>query len=107
METETIDKLFLELSQVTTATTETEKRRTNQNAMLSRHVAALTNRVADLLDLLTSARCIAERKGVDVAWERFSERLRLEGAGSITPKTFRVLAGDLDESNARNPSAPL
>ncbi|MEO5914854.1 MAG: hypothetical protein ABIS50_11515 [Luteolibacter sp.] len=68
-----IDKLFLELSQVTTAKTARE---------------------LELEDLLISARAIAERKGEGTAWERFSERLRQAGIGTITPRTFRVLPDD-------------
>ncbi len=71
--TEAIDKLFLELSQVT---------------------KAKTAREILLEDLLTSARAIAERGGKDTAWDRFSERLANVGIGCITPKTFRVLDSD-------------
>ena len=73
MELETVNKLYLELSQVATAKTARE---------------------LELEDLLTSARAIAERKGDDVAWERFSERLRKAGIGSVTARTFRVLPSD-------------
>lgn len=73
MELEIINKLFLELSQVATAKTARE---------------------IELEDLCISARAIAERKGEDVAWERFSERLRKAGIGSVTPRTFRVLEGE-------------
>lgn len=45
-------------------------------------------------DLLVSARAIAERKGKDTAWERFSERLRQVGIGSVTAKVFKVLPSD-------------
>lgn len=71
--TETLDKLFLELSLVS---------------------KAKTAREIQLEDLLTSARCIAERKGEGTAWCRFSERLRQAGIGSVTPRTFRLLQGD-------------
>jgi hypothetical protein len=98
METETIDRLFLELSQVTQATTEKEIRLKEQNQMLSKHVVSLTKEREDLLDLLTSARAIAIRHGEDTAWEHFGERLRLAGAGSVTPKTFRVLPNDAENS---------
>lgn len=73
MTTETIDRLFLELSQVT-------------NAKTAREI--------ELEDLLTSARAIAERGGEGTAWVRFSNRLAEAGIGSITPKTFRILPGD-------------
>lgn len=48
-------------------------------------------RIAELTDLLTSARAIAERKGESTAWERFSTRLQSAGIGCITAKTFRIL----------------
>ena len=73
MELETVNKLYLELSQIATAKTARE---------------------LELEDLLISARAIAERKGEDVAWERFSERLQKVGIGSVTPRTFRVLPSD-------------
>lgn len=76
MELETINKLYLELSQVATAKTERE---------------------LELEDLLTSARCIAQRKGDGTAWERFDSRLAKSGIGSITAKTFRVLPSDEPE----------
>ena len=60
-----------------------------------KEMLALSRDRIDLLeDLLTSARAIAERRGQDTAWERFSERLGECGIGSITAKTFRVLPGD-------------
>jgi len=73
METETIDKLFLELSQVT---------------------KAKTARELELEDLLTSAHAIAIRKGEETSWSRFEARLTAAGIGRITPKTFRILPGD-------------
>lgn len=54
----------------------------------------------ELRDLLTSARAIAERKGVDTAWKRFSQRLAYEGIGSVTAKVFKVLPSDLEVNNA-------
>lgn len=53
-----------------------------------------SQRETELEDLLVSARAIAERKGVDTAWVRFSERLGKAGIGCITAKTFRVLESD-------------
>jgi hypothetical protein len=73
MELETVNKLYLELSQIATAKTARE---------------------LELEDLLISARAIAERKGKDVAWERFSERLQKAGIGSVTARTFRILPSD-------------
>ena len=57
-------------------------------------IERLRKRVSELSDLLTSAGAIAERKGDVTHWERFSERLRAIGIGSITPRTFRVLLSD-------------
>lgn len=50
----------------------------------------------ELIDLLTSARAIAERKGENTAWERFSQRLARAGIGHITPRVFKVLQSDLE-----------
>lgn len=72
-ETETIDLLFLELSQFTTAKTARE---------------------AKLEDLLMSAHAIAKREGQDTAWERFSLALTKAGIGAVTPKVFKVLPSD-------------
>ena len=73
MELETVNRLYLELSQFATAKTARE---------------------LELEDLLVSARAIAEREGKDTAWSRFSQRLANEGIGKITAKSFRVLEGD-------------
>lgn len=73
MQLETINKLFLELSQVATVKTQ---------------------RVLDLEDLLISARAIAHRKGEETAWERFDQQLKDAGIGSITPRTFKILPSD-------------
>lgn len=67
---QTINTLFLELSTIATIKTQRE---------------------LELEDLLASAHCIARRKGIDTAWERFDERLNAAGIGLITAKTFRVL----------------
>jgi hypothetical protein len=50
--------------------------------------------IAELKDVLISARCIADRKGTDTAWERFSERIGGMGIGSVTPRVFKVLPSD-------------
>lgn len=76
MELETINKLFLELSQFATAKTKRE---------------------LELEDLLTSARCIAEREGKETHWKRFDARIESFGIGSITAKTFRILPSDKEE----------
>ncbi len=56
-----------------------------------------SERECELEDLLSSARAIAQRKGVDTAWERFDNRLKAAGIGWVTAKTFRVLPSDLEE----------
>lgn len=76
MELETINKLYLELSQVATAKTARER---------------------ELEDVLSSARCIAQRKGADTAWERFDARIAGLGVGAVTPRVFKVLRSDLPE----------
>lgn len=70
MNTETLDKLYLELSLISKAKTQRE---------------------LELEDVLRSAHAIAARKGDDTAWERFADRISKLGIGSITPKTFRKL----------------
>lgn len=76
MELETVNRLYLELSQFSTAK---------------------TTREIELEDLLMSARAIAERRGQDTAWARFSERLGAAGIGSVTPKTFKILPSDSEQ----------
>ena len=73
MELETVNKLYLELSQVATAKTARE---------------------LQLVDLLTSARAIAQRGGADTAWDRFDAAVENAGVGSITAKVFKVLPSD-------------
>jgi len=73
MELETINKLYLELSQV---------------------VTAKTKRELELEDLLRSAHCIALRKGEGTAWERFATSIQNAGVGSVTARTYRVLEGE-------------
>lgn len=74
-----LNQLYLELSQVTTAKTARE---------------------LELQDLLSSARCIAQRRGVDTAWERFDARLESAGITGITAKTFRVLPSDVESTDS-------
>lgn len=76
MELETVNRLYLELSQFSTAKTARE---------------------LELEDLLISARAIAEREGAETAWARFSKRLADAGIGSVTPKTFKILPSDVEE----------
>ena len=63
---ETVNKLYLELSQVATAKTA----RTGTE------------------DLLTSARAIAQRGGEATAWDRFDAAVARAGVGSVTAKVF-------------------
>ena len=69
MELEIVNKLYLELSQVTTAKTARE---------------------LHLEDLLVSARCIAKRRGADTAWDRFDAALANAGVGRITARVFKI-----------------
>ena len=73
MELEIINKLFLELSQVATAK---------------------TLRELQLEELLESARCIAERRGENTAWETFDKRIAALGVGRVTAKVFKVPLGE-------------
>ena len=57
-------------------------------------IERLRKREIELVDLLTSARAIAERFGNNTHWERFSARLGAAGISSITPRTFRILPSD-------------
>lgn len=54
----------------------------------------LRAREIELVDLLRSARCIAERQGKDTAWERFSKAIEKQGIGYVTAKVFKVLESD-------------
>lgn len=58
-------------------------------------IERLRQREFILTDLLRSARCIAERRGENVAWERFSESIGKEGIGSVTPRTYKILPSDV------------
>jgi hypothetical protein len=73
MELETVNKLYLELSQVTTAKTARE---------------------LELEELLSSARTIAQRKGAATAWDRFDAAVAKAGVSAITAKVFKVLPSD-------------
>jgi hypothetical protein len=55
---------------------------------------SLKKTIDELTDVLTSARAIAERKGVDTAWERFSIRIGKLGIGSVTAREFKMLPSD-------------
>ena len=56
-----------------------------------------------LVDLLTSARCIAERQGQETAWERFSAAIQKQGIGSVTAKVFKILESDKALTCQSNP----
>lgn len=73
MELETINKLYLELSQVATAKTKRE---------------------LELEDLLRSACAIAERQGEGTHWERFVASVNKAGLNGVTARTYRVLPSD-------------
>ena len=73
METEVIDKLFLELSQVT---------------------KAKTAREIELEELLRSACCIAERQGADTNWQRFIDSVNKAGLNGVTARTYKILPSD-------------
>lgn len=73
MELETVNKLYLELSQIATAKTARE---------------------LELEDLLTSARAIAQRGGEQTAWDRFDAAVARAGVSAITAKVFKVLQID-------------
>ena len=57
-------------------------------------VPVLMNRIQELEDLLRSARCIAQRKGADTAWERYDAAIGSMGIGSITARVYKVLPDD-------------
>lgn len=74
-ELETINKLFLELSQFATAKTKRE---------------------IELEELLRSAHAIAVRKGRDTAWQRFANSIRELGIGSVTARVHMLQEGEED-----------
>lgn len=78
MELETINKLYLELSQVATAKTARE---------------------LELEDLLRSAHAIAARKGADTAWDRFAASVGALGIGSVTVRVYTVLPSDVESAS--------
>lgn len=62
--------------------------------VLEKIEADKTTREKELEDLLQSARAIADRRGEDTAWRRFSERLDRAGISAVTPKVFRLAEED-------------
>lgn len=73
MELETINKLYLELSQVATAKTKRE---------------------LELEELVRSACCIAERNGEGTHWGRFVNSVNQAGLNGVTARTYRLLPSD-------------
>ncbi len=55
-------------------------------------VMGLEERAGRLLNLLQSAKCIADRGGRDTNWPAFADNLRLEGFTGVTARTYRVLS---------------
>lgn len=90
MQLDTINKLYLELSQVATARTARELEM-EAKLQLADEVYA---RMLQLEDLLRSARAIAERRGENTAWETFDNRVASFGIGNVTPKVFKVPVED-------------
>lgn len=76
MELETVNKLFLELSQFATAATKNELK--------------LEARLKEAEELLRSAHSIAERHGAETAWTRFAESIKKLGVGSVTARTYKL-----------------
>ena len=73
MELETINRLYLELSQF---------------------VTAKTKRELELEELLRSACAIAERKGEGTHWGRFQDSIQQMGLNGVTARTYRMLEGE-------------
>jgi hypothetical protein len=55
---------------------------------------SLCEEIKKLEALLSSARCIAQRKGVDTAWTRFDNSIRQMGISAITARTYKILEVD-------------
>jgi hypothetical protein len=47
-----------------------------------------------LRELLISAHAIANRRGVDTAWERFANSCKKLGVSDITARTYKILPHD-------------
>ena len=60
-------------------------------------VPVLMGRIQELEELLRSARCIAQRRGQDTAWERFDVAISALGIGSITARVYKVLPSDNED----------
>lgn len=82
--TETIDKLYLELSLIS-------KAKTKRELELEAQIEALNDHQKNLQNLLASAYSIAIRNGIGTAWVRFSEAIKAVGCNRPTPRTFWIL----------------
>lgn len=49
----------------------------------------LRKRERELTELLTSAHCIAKRKGEETSWELFASSIQEAGIGSLTARTYK------------------
>lgn len=87
MELQTINKLYLELSQVATAETGRERQ-------LAHIAETKSARVRELEELLRSACAIAERQGEGTHWDRFIASVKQAGLNGVTARTYRILPGD-------------
>ena len=74
MDAKSIDQIFLELAEVTSARTPRETR--------------LQKRVVELESVLTSVRAVCQREGLGTLWENLDARLKDLGIGKITSDTF-------------------
>ena len=88
MELETINKLYLELSQIATA-------KTKRELELEKIVTIQSSHEAELKDLLRSACAIAERKGEKTHWDRFVHSVNQLGLNGVTARTYKVLPSDV------------
>lgn len=58
--------------------------------LLKTEVAQLRARVAELEELLRSACAIADRSGLDTAWDLFGDSVRRLGLNGITARVYRA-----------------
>lgn len=98
LERETMNKLFLELSQFATAKT---KRELELEHLLSKAL----RRQEQVEDLLRSAHNIALREGKNTAWQCFANSVRDLGIGSVTARVY-VLNPDETEDKKDGPATP-
>jgi hypothetical protein len=66
------------------------------------HGTDFFDRAADCMEemqeLLRSAHAIADRKGENTHWKRFSESITKVGIGPVTARTYRILPSDKEGS---------